>query len=157
LLIQTCRERHVGSLLDVGCGSGILSLVGAVLGVPFAVGCDLNLAAIQVSRNNARQFQMPGRVFWIHGSTEALKSPFHLVVANLPFTVQMAKREEFGRLVHPRGGLILSGFRDTREKDLTDYYLSRGWRLQRRLTKDRWELELPEDRSYTWVGLYFAV
>jgi ribosomal protein L11 methyltransferase len=156
LLILACQERRVDSLLDVGCGSGILALAGAVVGVPFNVGCDLNIAAVQVSRDNARRFHMSHKVFWLQGSTEALKPAFHLIVANLPFPVQMAKREEFGRLVHPRGGLILSGFRDTWEKEIADYYLSQGWRLQRRLTRDLWELELPEDRSYTWVGLYFV-
>jgi ribosomal protein L11 methyltransferase len=156
LLILACQERRVASLLDVGCGSGILALAGAAVGVPFNVGCDLNVAAIRASQENTRRFYMSHKVFWLQSSTEALKPAFHLIVANLPFPVLMAKREEFARLVHPRGGFILSGFRDTWEKEIADYYLSRGWRLQHRLTRDLWELELPEDKSYTWVGLYFV-
>jgi ribosomal protein L11 methyltransferase len=156
LLIGACRERRPASLLDVGCGSGILALAGAVLGVPFTVGCDLGAAAVQVSQDNARRGNLSQQVFWLRGSTEALQPAFHLIAANLPFSVQMAKRPELRRLVHPRGGLILSGFRDTREQELTEYYQSRGWRLQRRLTRDLWELELPEEKSYTWVGLYFV-
>jgi ribosomal protein L11 methyltransferase len=155
LLILACQERRVASLLDVGCGSGILALAGALLGVPFNVGCDLSAAAVQVSRNNAHRFHLSRQVFWLQGSTEALQPGFHLLTANLPYSIQMAKRSELVRLVHPRGSLILSGFRDTREREITDYYQSQGWRLQRRLTRDLWELELPEDKSYTWVGLYF--
>jgi ribosomal protein L11 methyltransferase len=34
LLTEACRERHFPTLLDVGCGSGILTLAGALLGVP---------------------------------------------------------------------------------------------------------------------------
>jgi ribosomal protein L11 methyltransferase len=157
LLILACQDRRVTSLLDVGCGSGILALAGAVVGVAFNVGCDLNAAAVRVSQDNARRLHLSQQVFWLQGSTEALQPGFNLITANLPFSVQMAKRKEFGRLAHPGGGLILSGFRDTREKEIVDYYLSQGWRLQRRLTRDMWELELPEEKSYTWVGVYFVV
>lgn len=156
LLTLACRERRFASLLDVGCGSGVLALTGAILGVPFIVGCDLAPAAVRVSQENSRRNGLGDCVSWVHGSTEALRPGFHLIVANLPFQVQLAKQKEFSRLVHSRGGIILSGFRDTWEREIADYYLFRGWRLQHRLTKDLWELELPEEKSYTWVGLYFA-
>ena len=156
LLNLACQERSFASLLDVGCGSGILTLAGAMLGVPFNVGCDLSPLAIQVSRGNARRLHLDRQTVWLHGSTEALRPPFHLIVANLPFEIQAAKTEELARLSHGRGGIILSGFRDTQEREIIDKYLSCGWRLQRRLTRDQWELELPAEKSYTWVGLYFC-
>lgn len=157
LLALASQERSFASLLDVGCGSGVLALTGAILGVPWNIGCDLSSAAVQVSQENSRRNNLAHCVAWIQGSTEALRPGFQLIVANLPYQVQLAKREELSRLVHPRGGLILSGFRDTWEKEIADYYLSLGWRLQRRLTRDLWELELPAEKSYTWVGLYFIV
>jgi ribosomal protein L11 methyltransferase len=156
LLKLACRERPCASLLDVGCGSGILALAGAMLGVPLNVGCDLSAAAVRVSQDNARRHHLTHRVFCLQGSTEALRPAFHLIMANLPFPVQMVKKWELLRLVHPQGGLILSGFRDTQEKDIVDFYLSRGWRLHHRFTRDLWELELPAERSYTWVGLYLG-
>jgi ribosomal protein L11 methyltransferase len=156
LLVLACQERRFASLLDVGCGSGILALAGAMLGVPLNVGCDLTAAAIRVSRENAHRNGLDRSVSWVQGSTEALRPAFHLIVANLPFSVQLAKQAELLRLAQRPGGLILSGFRDTLENQIADYYLSQGWRLQRRLTKDLWELELPADKSYTWVGLYFV-
>lgn len=156
LLTRVCRERPVASLLDVGCGSGILALAGALLGVPVVVGCDLSAAAVRAAQSNARRSQLSQPVWWFQGSTEALRSSFQLIMANLPYAVQLAKRPELVRLAQPQGGLILSGFRDTQEKELTDYYQALGWRLALRLTKERWEPELPEERSYTWVGLYLA-
>jgi ribosomal protein L11 methyltransferase len=153
---MACQERRFASLLDVGCGSGILALAGAILGVPFIVGCDLSAAAVRVSRENAHRHHWAAQVCWLQGSTEALRPGFHLIVANLPFQVQLAKQEELLRLSQRPGGIIVSGFRDTREKEIADYYLAQGWRLQRRLTRDLWELEVPADKSYTWVGLYFV-
>jgi ribosomal protein L11 methyltransferase len=156
LLKLACRERNFSSLLDVGCGSGILALAGAMLGVTFSVGCDLSPSAVQVSRDNARRLHLEDQTAWVQGSTEALRPPFHLVVANLPFAVQVAKIAGLIRLSHRRGGIILSGFRDTQEREIIDRYISCGWRLQRRLTRDQWELEVPAEKSYTWVGLYFC-
>lgn len=156
LLSLACREQHFASLLDVGCGSGILALAGAGLGVPLNVGCDLSLAAVRVSQDNARHNHLTHKAAWLQGSTEALRPGFQLIVANLPFPVQVAKQKELERLSHRPGGLILSGFRDTQEEEVAAFYLSRGWRLQRRFVRDQWELELPAEKSYTWVGFYFV-
>ena len=87
LLSLACQERRFASLLDVGCGSGILALAGAILGVPFIVGCDLSAAAVRVSQENAHRHHLAAQVCWLQGSTEALRSGFHLIVANLPFQV----------------------------------------------------------------------
>jgi ribosomal protein L11 methyltransferase len=156
LLALACRERSFSSLLDVGCGSGILALAGAMLGVPFNVGCDLSPAAVQVSRGNARRLHLDRQTVWLQGSTEALRPAFQLIVANLPFDVQVTKSAELARLAHGEGGIILAGFRDTQERAIIDNYLTSGWRLRRRLTRDLWELEVPAEKSYTWVGLYFC-
>ncbi|OPX20235.1 MAG: hypothetical protein BZ151_04985 [Desulfobacca sp. 4484_104] len=102
----------------------------------------------------AAQMEKPaGQVHWLQGSTEALRGHFELVVANLPWTVHMAKVMELQRLTYPQGRLILSGFRETQEQTLLTLYLNQGWQLHRRATLDRWEIELPAERSYTWVGL----
>ncbi len=152
LLAAACPEQPFSSMLDVGCGSGILALAGALLGIPRVVGCDLSAAAVAVSRQNARRHGLT-QVAWLQGSTQSLEGFFDLIVANLPLPVQMAKQAEFARLLAPGGSLILAGFKDTGETPVTAFYLSRGWLLRRRLTKEQWEAELPPDRSYTWVGL----
>jgi len=153
LLCAACQERRFTSLLDVGCGSGILALAGALLGIPRVVGCDISVAAVQLSRENARRAGILEATHWLQGSTEALAGPFPLIIANLPLAVQLAKPPEFARLLAPGGRLILAGFKDTGEGAVAAFYLSRGWRRQGRLTQERWEAELPADRSYTWVGL----
>jgi len=153
LLCAACQERPFASLLDVGCGSGVLAIAAALLGIPRVVGCDLSAAAVQVSQENARRAGVLKATHWLQGSTEALAGPFQLIIANLPLAVQLAKQPEFARLLAPGGRLVLSGFKDTGEAAVAAFYLSLGWRRQGRLTQDRWEAELPADRSYTWVAL----
>ncbi len=156
LLRAACQARPFAAMLDVGCGSGILAIAGALLGIPRVVGCDVSATAVQVSQENARLVGVEAQVDWIQGSTEAFACHFPLLVANLPLPVQLAKQPEFVRLLAPQGSLLLAGFKDTGETAVAAFYLSRGWQLRHRLTCERWEPELPRDLSYTWVGLHLA-
>lgn len=155
LLARACQEQQPAALLDVGCGSGILALAGALLGIPLVVGCDLLARAVRVSQRNSRRHDLPGRVLWFQGSTEAVGRSFPLVIANLPAAVQVAKQAEFARLVASPGGLILAGFKEVRFEEVCGFYRQLGWRLAARLARDQWEPEPPPDLSYTWTGCYF--
>ncbi len=104
------------------------------------------------TRNNARANGLAAAVQVVRGSTEGLRGPFGMMVANLPWAVQMDKVAEFTRLAAPDTRLILSGFKDTQEADLRDAYQRSGWTLESRLTRDEWVIELPPEKSYTWVA-----
>jgi len=139
-------------LLDVGCGTGILALAGAALGAEPCVGVDLSRAAVKLSKESARENRLDHKVLLAQGSTECLRGPFQVVVANLPAAVQLAKVEEFSRLAADDAILILSGFRDSQEPPLKELYDKAGWSIRRRLTKDEFCIELPPEKSFTWVA-----
>ncbi len=139
-------------LLDVGCGSGVLLLAAAALAPRPCVGVDLSRRAVLVSRDNALANGLAGAVRLVQGSTECLRGSFAVILANLPFTVQLDKVAEFSRLTGVPGCLILSGFKDSQEDELLARYRQAGWRLQRRLTREEWVAELPPEKSFTWVG-----
>lgn len=50
------------TVIDVGCGSGVLSFVAARLGAARVVGCDLSEAAIQQAKHNAKRLGLEDRV-----------------------------------------------------------------------------------------------
>lgn len=50
------------TVIDVGCGSGVLSFVAARLGAERVIGCDLSAPAVEVARENARRLDLEGRV-----------------------------------------------------------------------------------------------
>jgi ribosomal protein L11 methyltransferase len=152
LLREALAATPVQSLLDVGCGAGLLGLAAAALGVPRVLGVDISPAAVHVTRENARENRLAGALQVVQGSTECVKGPFDLVMANLPWEVQMDKVSELDRLAGPGGRLILSGFRDNQEDLLIQRYQSLGWSLARRIIKYFWHPELPADISFTWVA-----
>jgi ribosomal protein L11 methyltransferase len=157
---RLCLEILTGTLaaapsprfLDVGCGSGVLLLAGAASGAGLGVGVDLSGAAAATTRDNARANGLAGQVEVVRGSTEALRGTFDLLVGNLPWAVQMDKVAEFTRLAAPNARLILSGFKDTQEDDLLAGYQRQGWVLEQRSVRDEWVIELPPEKSYTWVA-----
>ncbi len=152
LLREALAARLVQRLLDVGCGAGVLSLAAAALGVPRVVAVDLALGAVRATRENARENGLAASILAVRGSTEGLGVPFDLVLANLPWEVQMAKVAELDRLAAAGGRLILAGFRDNQETLLLEGYQGLGWSLKQRLVKDFHHPELPPEISFNWVA-----
>ena len=110
-------DRQPVNVIDVGCGSGILSIGALKLGAEFALGVDIDEASVKASRENADANQIAPEKFAIGlGSvTEILEEKFPirqaaLVLANIlaPVIIRL-----FGMgladLVAPGGSLILSG------------------------------------------------
>jgi ribosomal protein L11 methyltransferase len=105
------------TVIDVGCGSGILSIGALKLGAEFALGVDIDNASVKASRENADANGIDPRRFVVgQGSvTEILEGNFEirqarLVLANILAPV-IIRLFDIGlaELVTAGGGLILSG------------------------------------------------
>jgi len=105
------------SLIDIGCGSGILSIAALKLGADFALGVDVDEAAVRVSRENAEANGIAAEQFALGvGSVpEILEGRFGvrsapLVLANIlaPVIIRLFDAG-LANLVAPGGSLILSG------------------------------------------------
>jgi ribosomal protein L11 methyltransferase len=152
LLREVVTAGSARRLLDMGCGAGIVGLAAAALGVPMVLGVDIAWEAAQAMQENAQSNGLAGSVRVAQGSTESVKEPFDIVVANLPWEVQREKVSELDRLVASEGGLILSGFRDNQECPLLESYQKLGRSLSRRIIWEFSHPELPPDISFTWVA-----
>jgi ribosomal protein L11 methyltransferase len=139
-------------LVEVGCGTGVICLAAAALRVPRVIGLDLDRQAVRATRKNSRQNGVVGAISVIQGSTECLQARLDLVVANLPWEIQMGKVTELHRLAAKDGRLILSGFRDNQEEPLLASYRTMGWTLNRRLVKYFTHPELPPHISFNWTA-----
>lgn len=95
------------SVLDVGSGSGILSLAAQLLGAGRVVACDIDPEAAPASPSS-----LAGRFFV--GSVDAVRTDaFDVVVANISEAVISDLRDEFHRVARRR---VLSGFADASGK-----------------------------------------
>jgi ribosomal protein L11 methylase PrmA len=152
LLKKSLASRPGAYVLDVGCGSGILGLAALALGAPRVLAVDISGRAVCRTRANAARNGLLPRLAAIQGSTECLRGPFDLILANLPWGVHLEKVEELCRLAGPIGVLIIAGFKDTQEEPLLSSYQSRGWSVLEHCSRDSWAPEPPPELSYTWVA-----
>lgn len=127
------------SILDYGCGSGILAIAAKILGAPKVVGIDIDSQAIEASKSNASI----NRVEIIFGQPEVLKMnnsepiKFDLVVANILANPLRILAPALYKLTKHK--LILSGILETQILELTNIY-SEYFTVKIANIKDGWGL-----------------
>jgi ribosomal protein L11 methyltransferase len=104
-------KRETARVIDAGCGSGILALSAALLGLGDVIGFDHDPEAVQVSGENAALNGLAGRVKFLAGDLAGgLKGrPADLLLANIQADVLMRFARELTGAVAPGGELVLSG------------------------------------------------
>lgn len=96
-------------MLDVGCGSGVLSLVGLALGVGAARAVDVDPNAIAVTRENAERNGFADRVVADETPVGELGELYPMVVANIEAKTLVELAPSLTARVAPCGTLVLSG------------------------------------------------
>ncbi|MGE5533128.1 MAG: METTL5 family protein [Ignavibacteria bacterium] len=76
------------SVLDLGCGTGRLSLGSAFLGAKQVVGVDIDRVAIKTANENSIKTGFADRVQWVNADVSSVVGCFNTVLMNPPFGVQ---------------------------------------------------------------------
>src|SRR5262249_35934813 len=95
--------------LDVGTGSGILSLVALTLGAKSARGIDIDSDSIGVARENATRNGLETRASFDRAILATLSETYDHIVANIEAPTLCELRNDLMRVLRPGGLLILSG------------------------------------------------
>ncbi|MDE3009943.1 MAG: 50S ribosomal protein L11 methyltransferase [Pseudomonadota bacterium] len=121
LCLQWLAEhRPGGTVLDYGCGSGILAIAARMLGASRAVGVDLDPAAVQTAQDNARangvdaSFGLP--------DLAAAQGQFDVVVANILTRPLIMLAPLLLARLRPGGYLVLSGILERQAAEVIQAY-----------------------------------
>jgi ribosomal protein L11 methyltransferase len=111
LVERVALNQPIGTVIDAGCGSGILALSAAKLGFPCPLGFDNDPEAIRVSVENAAMNDLESSVHFHVGDlmTGFAAKQWDVVLANILANVLIESAEQLVRAVAPGGWLILSG------------------------------------------------
>jgi len=117
LLVEASAPlRAVGkpwSLLDLGCGSGILALAAETLGAGKVLGCDFDPACVRISKENAKLNKLPASRFLkadvLQWKAREMGGSYDIITANLYSTILTAAAPMILKAIKPDGILILSG------------------------------------------------
>jgi ribosomal protein L11 methyltransferase len=109
ILADHADELRGGTLLDVGCGSGILSLAALALGAAFAFGIDVDPEATAAARENAERNRLGARMKIEGSPLAAIADRYRVVVANIETGTLVELAPALSERVAAYGMLVLSG------------------------------------------------
>jgi len=108
------------SVLDVGCGSGILGVGAIKLGAKVDA-CDTDIVCIQNSQKNSELNDVEFNNLW-EGSCSLAENSYDVVVANIVADVLTFIANDLKSVLKDDGILILSGILDKYEKKVLNFY-----------------------------------
>jgi len=132
-------------IIDVGCGSGILSIAALKLGVMQALGVDIDAESVKNSRENADTNGIGAELILSQGSVSEIlagKFPFKrapLVVANIlaPVIIRLFDAG-LADLMEDRGAIILSGILQEQAQNVIDAAQAKGLRMNDKRQMGDW-------------------
>jgi len=141
LLLESLDLREK-SVLDVGTGTGILSLYPAQLGAKFCVGFDIDPVTGPCLRENSDLNPPPpgSAVVFFVGILDALQASvrFDVIVCNMIRTEAWPHLEAFLAHLKPGGRLVLSGQRIEDQSHWTQWFKEKNLAPVREITLGEW-------------------
>lgn len=133
------------SVIDVGCGSGILSIGAIKLGAQAALGVDIDAQAIKNAQGNADANDVSDRIELAVGSvSDILAGRFSIRQASLVFTNILAHviaqlfSQGLADLLEPDGAIILSGILDEQSQDIENMVHHHSLQVTKRAQMGDW-------------------
>lgn len=126
--------------LDLGCGSGILSIAALLLGAKDATGVDIDALAVKTALENGKRngFEPPRYRILQGNLTDQVTGTYEVIAANIVADVIMLFCRDVARFLHPQGVFITSGIIDTREADVLAAFAQNGLAVIRRTEEGGW-------------------
>ncbi len=137
LLEEHLLESPVDRVLDVGIGSGILSISALLLGAGQVLGVDNDPVAVRVARENLQRNGLAERSEVRLGDGPP-EGPYDLVLANLVARMLVEKAVELARAVAPQGRLVAGGIVAERRDEVVQAFLDQGLELESAVERESW-------------------
>lgn len=153
MCLQALETYPRKSVLDIGCGSGILLIAALMLGAEKAVGCDIDEKAPHVVYDNAGLNNIQTDRFQVYAgdilSDTSLKKKiglqqYDLILANIVADVIIDLCPQVNRYLRCNGVFICSGIIEGRQNEVKDALLNSGYRILSEKSEDDWYCYVSE-------------
>ena len=145
LIEQLLEGPDSKSVLDAGCGSGVLSIVAAKLGANRVVAFDIDKVAVKETKKNLQRNFISEDVDVVCGYIDSIKGKYDLIVANISVEELLGMRDELKSRLSDDGVLILSGIPFSRRDELLS-----GMEMSSLVLRE-------EFRDGDWIAAIFGV
>ena len=136
-LEQTIRGNE--SVLDVGTGSGVLSIASKLLGASKVTAFDIDEMATRVAKENIALNPTIGEIeVYENNLLVGVNQKSDLIVANILAEILLQMPEDAYRNLNDDGSLILSGIIESKANEVKEAYEKAGFTLVERMTMREW-------------------
>jgi ribosomal protein L11 methyltransferase len=133
-------------VLDLGCGSGILSIGAMLLGAESAVAVDIEENSVATAIENAEKNNIPSEKYHAYCGNiindselaDKIDGKYDIITANIVADVLIAMRDFFARYLKDNGILIISGIIEERMNEVVDAVEKSGFETVENNIKEGW-------------------
>ncbi|MBQ8015966.1 MAG: 50S ribosomal protein L11 methyltransferase [Clostridia bacterium] len=128
------------TVLDIGCGSGILSVATLLLGADSAVGVDIDALAVKTARENGitNGFKEPKFTVMQGSTTDKVTGKFDIIAANIVADIIINLCGNVKDYMNPDAVFITSGIIEPREDDVLAAFAANGLEVVARHESGGW-------------------
>ncbi|MEK4537475.1 50S ribosomal protein L11 methyltransferase [Peribacillus sp. FSL K6-1552] len=126
-------------VVDVGTGSGVLSIAAALLEAKRVQSLDLDDVAVQSAKQNVELNNVQDRVSVSQGNLlDGVNEQADVVVANILAEVIMRFTDDVAKVVKPGGYFIASGIIQPKKQDVKDAIIASGFTVEETILMEDW-------------------
>lgn len=128
-----------GGVLDVGCGTGVLSIAALRCGAEYADAIDIDIWSVESAKESARLNGIQERINVLHGTVELITGKtYDMVVANINRNIILADIARYSAALNMGGDMLMSGFLDEDINDIIAAATALGLQHKQTLGEDDW-------------------
>ena len=136
-LERTIQEGDL--VVDVGTGSGVLSIASALLGAKHIQALDLDEVAVESAKMNVKLNKVQDLVDVSQGNLlDGVDEQADVVVANILAEIIMRFTDDVGKVVKPGGYFIASGIIQPKKEDVKNAIIASGFTIEETIQMEDW-------------------
>lgn len=141
--IKDVVSNNTKRVLDIGCGSGILSIAASRYGAEDILAVDIDELAVKIAKENVFLNDLDDNITVIKGDlTKNVEGKFDLIIANIVADIIKELIPDIRKYLNENGKFIISGIIKEREEEVYNFAKEHGFNIEKVSSNGGWSAML---------------
>jgi len=132
------QQQNVRTVLDIGCGSGVLSIAALFLGAKSIVAFDVDPISVEETYKNLEKNKVSANIKVRCCELKNIEGQYDLILANIYVEPLLNMRDSIKLRLKNGGKAVISGFQDVRRDEIVEGFQSSSFHLVHEYTENDW-------------------